>query len=389
MAEKIVMFDRLVEQERIWRRIVSSYKRNRVASAYLFYGPAGTGKEGYAIKFATLLNCRKGDAEPCGDCPSCKKFYSLQHPNLTLIVPLPKDKDITKNDSVVKALSDKNLKLLTELMGKKGRNPYSKINLPRANRILINSIRDLRKTIFLKMIESGRKVILIFDAHKLSSQQGEAGNALLKILEEPPEDTTFILTTDFPDQLPETIRSRCQSLYFPPLPDQVLTEYFQEVHQKTENEALLISHLSQGNIRTGLNLITKDMNEIFELLESLIDWVSEESESGWRRFLVNGSSLYRSNPQEFAFQLQLMSYWFRDAMFLAKLNGKAQLILADRKEKLAEYITRFPDAKYPEIIDQLETCVDSLSRNYNLNLVLMNLLLDIQNLLHGRLRNYA
>ncbi|MEE9167289.1 MAG: DNA polymerase III subunit [Candidatus Neomarinimicrobiota bacterium] len=390
MAEEVLAdmpdkgnFRSLVDQQAVWDRLTAAFRNGRISSAYLFQGPAGTGKEGFALKFAALLNCRNPGKDPCGECPSCTKFGALQHPNLTLVVPLPRDRDIKKDDPPARALSDKTLATLQKLTAKKGSDPYCKIDLPRANTILLVSIRYIRKKIYLKSIESGRKMIILFDAHKLMTQQAESGNALLKILEEPPADTTFVLTTEYPERLSETIRSRCQGIYFPPVPEKDIVHLLTETMGKEESEALLIAHFSQGNVRTARSLAREKLEELDALLDSLIDWTTSGSGSGWRSFLHHGISVYRTDAGEFSFHLQLLSYWFRDAMYLQKGDGDAELILGRREARIREFAKKYPDANFPEIISSVETCTHSLSRNRNINLVLTNLLLDIELNLKG------
>lgn len=379
-------FNSLVGHRTIWRRLTAAFFNDRIAGAYLFHGPPGAGKEGFAIRFASLLNCHNPSDDSCGICPSCKKFQNLQHPNLTLVVPLPKDRDISKDDAPVKALSDRTLGLLHDLTARKARDLYEKIVLPRANTILLNSIRSLRGKIYLKAVEAGRKMILFFDAHKLMTQQGESGNALLKILEEPPGNTTFVLTTDYPDLLSETIHSRCQSVYFPPLSESEIVHFLRKTTRKDDFEAQLVAHLSQGNVHTAQYLVTEDMEQLDTLLLSLINWITSESETGWRNFLNHGIKVYRTDSQEFSFHLQLLSYWFRDALHVQKANGDAAMILAGAQERIRDFIKRYPSADFTQIISAIETCADSLSRNFNVNLVLTNLLLDIEENLQGGTR---
>ena len=368
----------LVGQENIWSQLLKIFQNNRVAGAYLFHGPQGTGKEGFAIRFSSLLNCHHPNRDSCGTCPSCIKFRRLQHPNLTLVIPFPKDREIRKEDPPEKALSDKTISYLQELIDRKGEDPYTKINLPRANTILLNSIRQLREKVYLKAIESGRKMILIFDAHKLMTQQAPSGNALLKLVEEPPENTTFILTTDYPDQLAETIRSRCQSIYFPPLSEEKLAHFLMDTIRIEKTEAHLIAHLSQGDVRLAKNLAMENQDELDSVITSLIEWITSNSESGWRKFFFFGISAYRSDPDEFFLHMKLLSYWFLDTMNVQKANGQAKLILLRNRQKIEEFSRRYPSADFPAIISAIEMCKDSLSRNYNINLVLINLLLDIE-----------
>ncbi|MBC8174906.1 MAG: hypothetical protein H8E82_04540 [Candidatus Marinimicrobia bacterium] len=372
------MFQELIGHEHIWERLLATYEGSRIAGAYLFHGPSGTGKEGMAVKFTALVNCLGDGERPCGVCPSCKKCLHLQHPNLTLIVPFPRDKNISKNSEAVKALSPKSLTRLEELLKEKGENLYAKIALPKAETILLNSIRDLRKSIYLKAAEWGRKMILIFDAHQLMTQQGEAGNALLKILEEPPNNTTFILTTDHPEQLAETILSRCHKVYFPPISNELVEKTLISSFKKDKPTARLISHLAQGDFRTAQQLAQEKLENIEYLVKQLVSWISSETKEGWQNFLNHGIIVHQRSNQEFFNHLMFLTYWFRDAMHLQKLDGKATLILEPMAEDIKKFVDAFPEADFSEIVMTLEMCSDSLSRHYNLNLVLINLMLDIQ-----------
>ena len=96
LAGQGMILDTLIGQEKIWKRLVTAYENDHITGAYLFHGPSGVGKEGIAIRFAGLVNCKAGGSALCGECSSCAKFNRLQHPNMTLIVPLPKDRDIKK-----------------------------------------------------------------------------------------------------------------------------------------------------------------------------------------------------------------------------------------------------------------------------------------------------
>ncbi|MFQ6607664.1 MAG: ATP-binding protein [Fidelibacterota bacterium] len=375
--------DKLIGQEKIWERLLAAYESNHIAGAYLFHGSAGVGKEGMAIRFAALLNCTADGYYPCGNCSSCVKFNSLQHPNLTLIYPLPKDKEINKGDSPLKALKDETIAAVVEQIKLKSNDPYIKVRLPRSNTILINSIREVREKIYLKAIEVGRKVVLIFDADLLMTGEGSSANALLKILEEPPPDSTFILTTDYPERLVETISSRCQQVFFPPVPVAVIEDYLRSSTGKPAEEARLIAHLAQGNVRMAKHLLNEDLSEVQDLLESLVVWMTDRTEKSWRSFTHHAAETFWTNPQELNFHFQLLSYWFRDAQLIKKMNGNAVIILEGMEERLRKFVAQYPRGDFARIVQVLETCFGALARNYNLNLVITNLLFDIQDSLQG------
>ena len=217
MADKKIMnFDLISSQKDTWCRLVKKSESGNIANAYLFSGPIGSGKEGLALIFAQLLNCNSSKTEICFQCDSCIRFKNLQHEKLKIIIPLPAPK--SNIDDYSGLITDEYI----EAIKKKSLNPFYKIKIPKSKRILIQSIRHIRKTIYLNQNNSGRNIILIFDSELLCEGQGESGNALLKILEEPPNNTTIILVSDHKEMLFETIISRCQSIEIPPLPDKYI-----------------------------------------------------------------------------------------------------------------------------------------------------------------------
>ena len=170
----------------IWKKMVEN---NTLPQALLFYGPNGSGKEGHAIKLAALLNnpTNKSDLE---------KIKIFQHPNIHLIIPLPKDKTINKKSEAINALSSKSIEQLINMKKEKMLFPYKKIYFKKSSTILINSIRDIKKKSHLNINSNKNSTVyLIFEAEKMCYPRQEAGNALLKILEEPPPNTIFILVT--------------------------------------------------------------------------------------------------------------------------------------------------------------------------------------------------
>ena len=120
-----------------------------------------------------------------------------------------------KTDDPIENLDTKSLDELNSLYLAKSKNPYQTIELEKANTILLNSIRHLKKKLYLTNSSSNWNIVIITESEKLCIPSSQSANALLKILEEPPEKTLFILTTSNYNQILETIKSRCQPIYFP------------------------------------------------------------------------------------------------------------------------------------------------------------------------------
>jgi DNA polymerase-3 subunit delta' len=157
-------FDEIYGQEQIIQTICSSLRSGTTSHAYLFYGPDGIGKKKLAAAFVRALNCSHIRDDFCGQCLSCKKIASGTHPDIHWIVPDGKS-------------------------------------------VKIDQIRQLKKKVSLKPHEARRQVFILDVTGMITP---EAANSLLKVLEEPPPATVFILLCENPGSLPPTIVSRCQ-----------------------------------------------------------------------------------------------------------------------------------------------------------------------------------
>lgn len=267
-----------------FNQLINYYKNNKIQNAYIFHGQEGIGKEAHAIEFFALINCEnlKDNYLSCGICNSCIKISSLQHELLNIIIPLPKTKNLNKNDSALKALDEKQIKEITNMFILKGKDPYFKVKFNKANTILINSIKEIKKNIQLSIPSNKYKLHLIFDAEKLCYPKSESANALLKVLEEPTKNNFFILITSDLSKILDTIKSRCTTIFFNPIDYNKQYKYL--IDRKVEHKyAEIIPKLSFGNINYSL-LIAKNFNQrmkkLFHLIESifntnLIKWKKE------------------------------------------------------------------------------------------------------------------
>jgi DNA polymerase-3 subunit delta' len=361
-----------------WQRLAAAFSQERLAHAYLFYGPAGSGKEGHAIELAALVNCHKpGEEGACGSCSSCVKVKNLQHPNIQLVVPLPRRNPIEKDDPPLKALRPADVDDLTGQIAAKAQDPYFKIALQGAQSILINSVRELRRTANLKPGEAGWRAILIFEAEKLCTGMGAAANALLKLLEEPPALTVFVLVTDRPHMLLDTIRSRCLGLHFPQLnTDQIAT--FLHSHQElVDDEARVLAQVTSGNLSQARELASEDGTQL-EKVQALVQNLLAAQPTGWQQ-MVNDLALMRYRRlQEFTIRMQLLQLWFRDLMVMQKTASEDQVIFRQRVAELRRYLDTHPAADWGAATAAVEQALSHLERNINPTLALANLILDVR-----------
>ena len=370
-------------QPMIWDRLLRAKSNNRIGSAYLFSGPKGCGKEWGAIEFAKLLNCENMGEISCNHCSSCAQFLKLQHPNLKLIVPLPRSQKSDQSSNPLNALKKEDLEYLRHAIASKGMDPFLKIRVPNARRITINSIRDLRRTIYLKSQTTGKKVVLIFDAHLLSEGMGESANALLKILEEPPNNTTLILVTDKKSALFSTIISRCQPINFPALSlDQ--TRLILENNGINNAQAIQIAMVVKGDIHLAREIADQSRGEIINEAEALVNLMICVDEKGWREFIDSNAMLASRKTEEFKFKIYLLQLWFYQAYSL-RTGETTNNILPGMAEALQKFNETFPQADLAGINKLLEKTTESLMRNLYTPLTLTNLLISVQELLKGKI----
>lgn len=211
-------FERVVGQDHITTTLQNAIRQERVAQAYLFSGPRGTGKTTSARLLATALNCENGPTpEPCGECVSCKAIQQ------------GKSMDVLEIDG--------------------------------ASNRGIDEIRQLREEVGYAASKGKRKVYIIDEVHMLTT---EAFNALLKTLEEPPPHVVFVFATTEVHKVPETILSRCQRYTFRRIPAEAIVEELKRAVAdegvKAEEAALYqIGRKADGGMRDALSLLDQVM----------------------------------------------------------------------------------------------------------------------------------
>jgi len=208
-------FETLIGQEHIVKILKNQIASGSVGHAYIFCGTRGTGKTTTARLLAKALNCTGEGNKPCGECPSCK---AIANGSFIDVVEM----DAASNNGV-------------------------------------DDIRDLREEVNFPPVQGKTKVYIIDEAHMLT---GQAANAFLKTLEEPPANTVFILATTEPNKLPATILSRCIRLDFKRVPEKTLRERFaqicKEIGVEVDDDALsLIATNADGSVRDGLSLLDR------------------------------------------------------------------------------------------------------------------------------------
>ncbi len=207
-----MFFKDVVGQEKIKQRLIRSVKEQRISHAQMFTGPEGTGKLALAIAFAQYISCRnRGENDSCGECPSCHKYKKFAHPDLHFVFPVFTTKEFKK------PVSDDFLPKWREMVLD---SPYFTLSQwlgfvdnENAQGLIYEKESDsIIRKLSLKPFESEYKVMIIWLAEKMHPS---CSNKLLKLIEEPPNKTIFLLITEDEEAVISTIRSRAQLIKVP------------------------------------------------------------------------------------------------------------------------------------------------------------------------------
>lgn len=195
------------------RRVLDAVRRDALPASLLIEGPRGVGKQRLALWIAQVLLCQGPGDRPCGRCQSCRFATSLTHPDLFWFFPRPRKDSDVEPEQVLDDYRD----AVAERMQSNG------LYAPPSGMegIYVGAIRALVRAASISPAIGSRKVMIVGDAERMVSQEGsdQAANAFLKLLEEPPADTTVLLTSSEPGALLPTIRSRVIALRAQPLED--------------------------------------------------------------------------------------------------------------------------------------------------------------------------
>jgi len=305
-----VFFRDIIGHQDIKERLIKTVEGNRISHAQLFTGPEGNGKLSLAIAYAQFLSCtNKKSNDSCGECPSCKKFLKLIHPDLHFVFP------VIKKDKKPKAISDDFLKEWREFIIEKQHHSFNSwLNYLGAENqqasIYSDESQEIIKKLNLKTYEAEYKIMIIWMPEKMNDS---AANKLLKMIEEPPQKTLFLLVSDDIEQIIRTIRSRTQLLKIPKIDNESLYNHLREKYDFDEKKINEIVRLSDGNYLKTQKIINSSENEdkiYFEKFSTLMrnsfmvkvpemtEWADEMSALGRERqkiFLVYSLRMLREN----------------------------------------------------------------------------------------------
>ncbi|MCG1035255.1 ATP-binding protein [Polaribacter sargassicola] len=376
-----MLFNQIIGQEHIKKHLKISAENGRIPHAQLFVGKEGSGTLPMAIAYAQFLLCNFSDnADVCNI--KCDK---LQHPDLHFAFPVTTNDNVKKHPISSLFLEDWRKFIATQPYGSLF-NWLQHIGVENKQGIIgVDEAEDVVKKLQLKSYEGGFKVMIIWMAEKMNIS---AANKLLKLIEEPPEKTVFILVTENEEQIINTIKSRCQALHFPNLSEQDISNTLIVDHQVSDNDAAKIAHQAEGNFNKALHLLHNDSSDlVFE--EWFVAWVrtafKARGNAAVVQQLIEWSDTIAKTGRET--QKRFLDYclqFFRQAMLL---NYKSEnLVFMETKTgfQLSKFAPFVHAGNILEIEKELNDAIYHIERNGNAKIILLDLSMKLTRFLHKK-----
>ncbi len=385
-----MQFKDIIGHESLKKKLVNSVREGRISHAQLFLGKGSTGKFALAFAYAQYINCtnKQGD-DSCGECSSCRKYEAMSHPDLFFSYPVNTNytssskatKTRVKKDPVSRDYIHDWKKYLDEVKGYPNLFQwYQRIGIEKKQGFI--SKEEARKIVHqlqFKPVEAQYKVLIVWMVEKMNEI---ASNALLKLIEEPPDNTLIFLIANEKETLLPTIISRLQAFVVPPIENEKLQNYLLKEHPElTKNDLRDIASLAEGDVFKAREIIgnSAEMRENYELF---VDWMrlcyKKGSLEGIKNWVEKTSKFGREKQKSFlAYALRMV----RESLMLNYGNDKLVKITMSEEYFLIKFAPFIHLRNAPIIQEKINRAIFDIERNASSTSLFASLSLQMSQLL--------
>ncbi|MCF0163859.1 MAG: hypothetical protein HUJ92_01145 [Bacteroidales bacterium] len=385
-----MQFKEIYGNDELKEKLVNMVKNNKLGHALLFCENEGTGALAFAVALSQYINCTHGDgaggglfgfeptaladdSDSCGECPSCKKHQKLIHPDMHFAFPVNSSSSLTEQEKK-RPVSDMYLKQWRALFLQ---NPYfieqelyAAIGIDnKAGIISVNEGKAIIEKLSLKPYEADYKTMIIYLPEKMNE---EAANRLLKLIEEPPTGTIFLLVSKEPGKLLPTILSRCQIIRLSPIDSNLIAGLLEDNGVSQGEDAKMIANIAAGSYGKALKIAAEheDENEFASLLDKIFDAAIRKSLPDMIPLAESTAELGKEKQKEFC--LTGENYIRKIAMFARGVSSISYTTQSEH-EHFASLAKSVKDDFYEKGFNAFEGALRAVESNVNSKLIFSDL----------------
>ncbi len=372
-----MLFKEVVGNQETKKALIQQVESGRVSHAQLFLGPEGSGKLAMAVAYSQYLLCdAPTSTDACDECPNCLKMKSLTHPDLHFAFPVVANKT-AKIGSSIDRIKEWNALIL--------KNTYFGLNqwqeeldeMGKNAAIAVEESRLILKRLSLKSYSGKYKIMIIWLPEKMNTQ---AANKLLKILEEPPEQTVFFLICNNSEGMLPTILSRTQIIRFPALKVSEVSDFLTNRFHIEASIAESAATLSQGNLNEAMQLLqgAKSQNLFFDLFVKMMRAAYTANPIELMDISDEAASLDKENQKNF---VKYGLHLFRESIILNYMKGELLNLRVEERKFLEKFARFINNQNITELLSEFNDAYYHLERNANSKILFSDLLIKLTKLI--------
>ena len=369
--------EKVIGQEEVWQRLITMVREDRLPHAIMLCGPQGCGKMALALAFASYLICqnREGHDEACGECRQCKMLEKWGHPDLLFSYPTIKTPNM---GSEHKPVSED---FAEEWRNMISRSPYfnieqwmTEIGAENQQAIITAGESDeLNRKLSLKSSQGGYKVSVIWLPERMNI---ECANKILKLIEEPPSQTIFIMVSENPDNLLETIRSRVQRIDVKKTDNESIQKALVGKYGISEDDAMRVARLANGDWLTAVSELSADgeNKEFLADFQSLMRLAYQRNVRELKHWSENINSYGREKQKRF------LTYFLRliRESFMYNFQQPELSYMTSQEEAFTANFARFVNENnILQITELANKAIRDISQNANGKIVFFDMALQM------------
>ncbi|NUM31904.1 MAG: hypothetical protein HUU47_06220 [Bacteroidetes bacterium] len=376
-----MLFEEIPGQEVVKEKLLSLYNQQRLPNTLMLSGGEGCCSLALAVAFAQYIMCvgQKGN-DACNQCDNCSKTSSFIHPDLHFSFPVINSEGAKTSDAFI-----------TEWRNEFAQNPFlsykqwieaikDKDEQNKQGNITAEECRAIIRKLSLKSYEGGKKIMIIW----LPEFMGNSSNILLKVLEEPPENTHFIFVTEEINKILSTVISRSQIINVPPLSFDELKDFLIEKYELSTTDATNISYISKGNICTAIEMTDETDTTYTENIRNWFLYCYSRNNKNIFEWINSTSAMGREKIKKL---LENCNYILNECLHCIHIVDYKPKVPSANEKFVIDLSKILNSEKIQKIYTEINQTIYHIERNSNARISLTNLSFLVRNIFHNKTFN--